>query len=299
VFIPNREARIIPQSLSELAQLYSTPEACLTWTENLESCPNCGGKLWWRRQRMIWRCSSCGKDVPFSTLTAWDGSHVLLPRWFEVAWYLAAEPVAVRQLKRLTGLALTSLHPIVRTFKAEMTAWTENQVLSGEVEVDEAFLDWNGKQGRGSRPAVMLLAERGGEGGILTKSGVIGRTLAVNVDDTTAKTCQKIIRQFVKTGSDVYTDAWAGYKRLPKLGYDHTVLNISKSGEDLHKHLPEIHKADSELRNSFRVYHRHPTMQYFPLYLSEWSWRYSHRKLSTGERWALLVRMINKRRTRD
>ena len=272
-FSPDRRARVAPQTMAELRQLYPTAETCQVWAEGLERCPACDAKLWWRGSRRLWRCSGCGKDIPFGTLTAWDGSHVSLPQWFRIAWHLAGlQPVAVRQLQRLTGLALTSLHPVVRAVRAEMVTWAEGQVLGGNVEVDELLLSWNRKRGRGARPAVMLLAERPslllGAGGTEP-----GRVLAVNVKNTTARTCEEVVGKFVQPGAAVFTDAWAGYRSLDKLGYKHTVFNISGADERLGECLPLVQKATSELRRSFKVYRRHPTAQYFPLYSGEWSWR--------------------------
>jgi transposase-like protein len=305
-----QEELFVPANIVELVKEYGTEEACLAWVTELRDCPDpaCVGKIWWRPKRMLWRCSYCGRDVQFGALTDWEKSHVPLTKWFEVAWWMASKTVSIRELQRLTGLSRMALHRVVPTYRREMTRWAGAQMLEGDVEVDEAFLGWNGKRGRASKPAIMFLAERNGppiatpsdKSQIFpnTRLGPPGlqRVVAVQMGSyTKAATCERLVLKHVKTGSAVYTDDWAGYAGLNWFGYDHHAVNVSKASAPAHVYLPAVHSAIHQFRDSMRVYSRHPTEKYFPLYLGEWSWRYSNRHISTGERWAMLIGMINKR----
>jgi transposase-like protein len=293
IFIPRRPDELaIPKSIQELSTLYGTQEDCLAWGTGLMECPHCSGVLYWREKRMLWRCRTCERDSQFSALTAWDASRAPLPKWFEVAWWLAEGTVSIRRLQKLTGVSRRGLHHIVTVYRREAAHWGEQQLLEGEVEVDETFLGWNGKKGRASQPAVMLVAERNG----LNSQH---RIVAVQMGSyTKAATCERLVLRHVKQGSFVYTDDWAGYRALNWLEYHHEAVNISKAPAPAHAYLPAVHSAANNLKNSLRVYSRHPTVTYFPLYLAEWSWRYSNRKKTTGERFAELVTMINERRER-
>jgi ISXO2-like transposase domain len=289
VYTPALHNRVVPMSIADLARRYATTADCHAWAEPLTACPRCGSTgLWWHPTRLVWRCQSCGADARFAAITAWESSHVPLPAWFEVAWHVAEQPVTIARLQRLTRLARTSLHRVLTRIRGDATHWANRQVLSGTVEVDETFLGWNGLLGRASRPAVMMLTER-------RRGGLV---LAVAIPDTTRRSLERVVKSHVASGSHVITDAWPGYNHLGALGYNHTAVNIAASGNPSHQSLNAAHSAINQLKKALKTYWRPPELRNLPLYLGEWSWRYSHRSLTTAQRWALLVELLNERRTR-
>jgi ISXO2-like transposase domain len=288
VYTPALQNRVVPTSIADLARRYASPAACHPWAEPLNACPRCGGALWWRPARLVWRCQACGADARFAAITAWESSHVPLPAWFEVAWHVAEQPVTIARLQRLTGLARTSLHRVLTRIRADATHWAEQQTLSGHVEVDETFLGWNALPGRASRPAVVVLAERGTGDGVLT----------IEIPDTNKATLERVVKAHVAPGSRVVTDAWPGYNHLATLGYQHTAVNVAASGKPAHNPLPAVHSAINQLKSALTTYWRPPALRNLPLYLGEFSWRYSHRNTGAEDRWALLIGLLNERRRR-
>jgi transposase-like protein len=54
----------------------------------------------------------------------------------------------------------------------------------------------------------------------------------VVVPNRTADTLTTIIHRFVRPGSTIYTDCWAGYSNLESLGYAHRTVNHSQTFRD-------------------------------------------------------------------
>lgn len=287
-FTPALHRRVVPRTLTDLTRRYATAADCHAWAEPLQACPRCGDRrLWWRPTRLDWRCRGCGADATLAALTAWERSHVPLPAWFEIAWYVAERATPILAMGQRTSLARASLHRVLARIRGDAKYWADCQALSGAVEVDETFLGWNRRHGRASRPAVVILAERHAR----------GRVLAVDVPDTLRSTLERVVTTRVAAGSVVLTDGWRGYNGLAALGYAHRAVNVSASGLAAHQLLPKVHSAAMHLKSALDVYRRPPELRNLPLYLGEWSWRHSGAP-RTNERWSHLVTLLAQRRQR-
>ena len=124
--------------------------------------------------------------------------------------------------------------------------------FSGEVEADETFIGGKGRnmhkskreekiQGRGmsSKVAVMRLLERHGE--VRTKV----------VPDTKSRTLQVEVRENVKPGSAVYTDALRSYKGLDP-EYVHQVVDYAEKYAEGRVHTNGLENFWSLLKRSLK-----------------------------------------------
>jgi len=172
---------------------------------------------------------------------------------------------------------------MLKVIRTSNQRWLEEQMLEGEI--DEVFLGFNHAQGRAARPIIVLLSEKSGK----------KRTIAVEAQDSRAKTLLTIVQKYVKSGSHIFSDAHKGYSGLTQLGYKHTVYNIKASNNPAHCYLPLVHSQANQLRAFFRTFVKPPKSEELKYYLAEFSWRQSHRSLSIQKREELLWDKIMQR----
>ena len=85
----------------------------------------------------------------------------------------------------------------------------------------------------------------------------------------------------IETGATVMTDAWQGYKRLARLGYDHQPGSGRASlalGEDLGQVLPHAHRAIGNLKTWLRGTYRGVSELQLQVYLDEFVFRFNRRR---------------------
>jgi len=113
-----------------------------------------------------------------------------------------------------------------------------NEILSGEIEVDESDVGGHrkGKRGRGAggKVPVFGLLKRGGK--VYTKV----------IPDAKADTLMPIIREKVVPDSIVYSDYWRGYNVLDVSEFKHYRINHSKLFADRHNHINGIENRSEE-----------------------------------------------------
>lgn len=159
--------------------------------------------------------------------------------------------------------------------------------LSGTVEADEVYVVAGhkghpeivrklGRKGRrrrlkGARGRGTLAKEKPPVFGLLQRHGEVVIQMLPNVQQTTI---QPIITSTVKPGSQLYTDEYDIYCRLPEWGYSHKTVNHSQGeyardedGDGFHEvHINTLEGFWSLLRSWLRP-HRGISQEKLPLYL--------------------------------
>lgn len=85
------------------------------------------------------------------------------------------------------------------------------------------------------------------------------------------------VEDAVEPGAVVHTDAWQGYRRLGRLGYDHRASSRRQAepGEWL---LPRAHRSISNLKAWLHGTHRDVSREHLKVYLDEFVFRHSRRR---------------------
>src|SRR5439155_25716990 len=100
--------------------------------------------------------------------------------------------------------------------------------LTGLIEVDDTYVGGSDSGRRGGRDAfgaatiVIVAVEVRGNGS--------GRLRMEAVDDLSADALCGFVQDNVLEGTTVRTDAWQGFKRLARLGYDHQPMSLRAGG---------------------------------------------------------------------
>jgi transposase-like protein/predicted RNA-binding Zn-ribbon protein involved in translation (DUF1610 family) len=291
--MPTREVRTLqagrdyPRNFPELLSRFNTEEACLTYLEDLRwgeaaggfKCPHCGetGGAYWRMKDGLRRCAFCRKESSVTSGTIFDKTRHPLQTWFYVAWFVVSQKngVSALGLKRELGLgsyqtAWAWLHKLRRAMVVP-----GRDLLAGPVEVDETFIGGVKSGARGRTPggkAIVVIAAEARDGGP-------GRIRMSRIPDTSQASLIPFIEENVAPGSEVQTDAWNGYNELDRLrAYEHTITNVSQSGEPAHVSMPHVHRVASLFKRWLLGTHQGGmAWQHLDYYMDEFVFRFNRR----------------------
>src|SRR5712691_4230873 len=90
--------------------------------------------------------------------------------------------------------------------------------------------------------------------------------------DLSADSLCGFVEDNIARGSTVKTDAWQGYMRLARLGYDHRPKSQRAGlvlGEDIGEMLPRVHRTISNLKTWLRGTYRGVSEHQLQVYLDE------------------------------
>jgi len=171
-------------------------------------------------------------------------------------------------------------------------------ILKGTVEVDETYVggSWRNRRfrpnkrisppGRGTKLKTPVF-------GILCRGGKVWAQVVPNISRATL---QGLIRRRVEPGSTVWSDTLGSYTGIATKGYVHRLV----------KHIPQNHQYGSGERHingleGFWGYLKRRLAakggirkERLPLYLTEYVWRYNHRKNSLDEQVKQLMQLLKK-----
>ena len=149
----------------------------------------------------------------------------------------------------------------------------EEVELGNGIEVDEAYFGQQrvrGKRGRGASKKVIVL-------GLLKRGGRIYTQVIKNVQK---EEVMPIIKNVVKSGSDIYTDGWKSYDALAVLGYNHKKVkhedNEFVSRRDKDNHINGVESYWSWIKRRLAKFNGMRKAQ-FKRHLLESEWRFNHR----------------------
>jgi transposase-like protein len=280
-----RGGRDYPRHFPEFLSWFPSEEACLRylealrWAEGAFACPHCGvvGEAYWQMADGWRRCGACRRECSPTSGTIFEGTRHSLQTWFYAMWFVVSQKTGVSALglKRELGLgsyetAWAWLHKLRRAMVVP-----GRDLLAGPVEVDETFVGGvkSGAGGRtpGAKAIVAIAVEARAEGP--------GRVRMRRVPDTSQASLTPFVEDFVQAGSEVQTDGWSGYSELDRLrAYDHTITNLSQSGEPAHVLMPHVHRVASLFKRWLLGTHQGGVAwQQLDYYMDEFTFRFNRR----------------------
>jgi hypothetical protein len=183
--------------------------------------------------------------------------------------------ISAVQLQRQLGIgryetAWLILHKLRRAMVAP-----ERSRLRGPVEVDEFYVGGieagrgAGRKSGSTKAIVVDAVELRGQGSGRLELGV--------VPDLSNQSLCGFVEEAVDPGGVVHTDAWQGYRRLNRLGYDHRPASQRQAepGEWL---LPRAHRSISNLKAWLHGTHRDVSREHLQVYLDEFVFRHNRRR---------------------
>jgi len=235
------------------------------------------------RTRKSYSCETCGHHVHPTAGTIFHKSSTPLTLWFEAIFLITAtrSGVSAKQLERTLGVTYKTAWRMFHQIRSMMG--DDGKDLSGEVEVDEAYIHPDPTKRSSAKPhnsqVVFGMVERG------------GRAKVKHVKSSGARVLVPQIKDSVAAGSTVYSDDYAAYDRLDLWGYPHAAINHSKHQYVAGRvHTQNIENFWSNMKRGIKGVYRHVDAQYLQAYADEYAFRYSNRK-HPSMFWALMCRV--------
>jgi transposase-like protein len=287
-------------TFTRFMQAFPTHDACLDYLKDRfhpdgSECPNCGRATKFHRiqSRAAYSCQYCRHQVYPTAGTIFHKSTTNLQLWFWGIFLMSSTRcgISAKQLEREIGVSYPTAHRMFKQIRT-LLAQDDDQ-LSGKVEVDETA--YGGKPraydtigmtrsqaqmwAKARKTTVLGMVERGGR-------------VRVKVQAERSPKVLDSVRQYVLPSSMVFTDDWAGYRKLSQTHKAHRRVkhsaNIYVDG-DLHTNT--IEGFFGLLKNGIRgVYHAVST-DYLQNYLDEYAFRYNARTQATPMFWLILDRV--------
>jgi len=255
-------------------------------------CPHCKSSKIPYITKIGYKCSNnkCYKKFTVTVGTIFESSNKPLQLWFYIIFNHAINKknISSHQLSKNFGTTQTTAWKM--SHKLRTTFWQDDSILlSGTIEVDEAFLSkggtkWTRWGGVSTRKAPILgLIERG-----------TGRLIIKEIEDRKRTTILKLINKYVEKGSIIYTDGASLYKTL-KENYTHEFVNHSEREYVRgNVHTNNIEGIWRMLKSNIRHAHHSVSSKHVQLYCNELCYRRNTKHLSATEIFDdILLRCIN------
>jgi transposase-like protein len=244
-----------PSNLVEAIRYFSDLDVCTEFVANLRwpsgpVCPRCGSvEHSYLTTRRVWKCKACKKQYSVKLGTIFEDSPLGLDKWLPAVWLAANSKngISSHELARSLGTTQKSAWFMLHRIRLAMQTGSFNK-FSGEVEVDETYI---GGKARNMHKAVKARKITGTGG--KDKTAVLGmierggKVRAEVVPDVKRKTIQPRVRESVKPGAAVYTDALNSYSGL-EADFAHATVDHAESYVDGRVHTNGIENFWSLLK---------------------------------------------------
>jgi len=298
-----------PTTLIEAVRYFSDLPMCfeymltLKWPDGKICCPKCGERNIGRivtRSMLQCRNKDCRKQFSAKLGTIFEDSPLGLDRWFVAVWSIAnaKNGISSCELSRALGITQKSAWFMLHRIRAAMRTGTFRK-LAGEVESDETFVGGRAEnmhaekrarkiQGRGAvgKAIVHGLLERGSK-----SQDKPSQVIASVVPNTEAETLWPVIRANVEADTLVYTDASQSYANLI-IRYVHSSVDHGREYVRGRVHTNGLENFWALLKRAIRGSYVAVAAFHLSRYVDEEAWRFNWRKLTDGERFAVVMKEV-------
>lgn len=241
-----------PRTMQEFDDRFPNEDACqayvlrLRWPDGFV-CPKCQSTdIPLDTSRGLFYCRACNGQTSITAGTIFEGTRKPLRSWFHAMWLITSQKngASAMNIKRVLGLgsyqtAWAWLHKMRRAMIRP-----GRDCLHGPVEIDETYVGGpeEGHFGRGAekKALVVIAVELDGK--------KLGRVRLRRVENASSASLLPFVTEVVEPGATTHTDGWSGYSGLKELGFDHQIVNITKSGKKAHEVLPHVHLVATHLK---------------------------------------------------
>ena len=249
------------------------------------SCRKCGAEATFHKlaKRKAYSCSHCGDHVYPCSGTIFEDSRTSLQVWFYAIFLFVTtrHGVSGKELQRQLGVTYKCAWRMGQQIRSLMSKADGFEMLSGHVELDEAYVGGKrpGKRGRGAAGKTIVFGMKEREGRMSTE--IIPNVRKATLRDATVRN--------VEPGSTVSTDELMSYGLLGGDGFQHgTVRHSAKEyayydqGLDVVHHVNHVESFWRLFKKSVASTHIHISPKYMDRYLDEFTFRSNHRQMENA-----------------
>ena len=280
--IPLKSGLDYPNTYRGFVEMFPDDVTCaaylvkLRWPEGFV-CPACKTKADpWQASRGRLTCQFCRHQASATAGTIFDKTRTPLTTWFEAAWHVstAKNGLSAKTLERTLGTKYRVAWTMLQRFRVAMVD-AERKQLSGNIEVDEAFIGGvkqSGKRGRGAIKNIVVIAIE-----IMEPTG-FGRVRMRHIPDASGDSLVPFVCDVTVPGTVVHTDGWNGYNGLAVNGFIRKITVQSSSGDPAHVSMPGVHRVSSLLKRwVLRTHQGSVVPEHLQSYLEEFTFRFNRR----------------------
>jgi hypothetical protein len=283
-------------SITEFMQKYGTREACyqhlydLKWSQGYQ-CLKCEHPHWVKGRKWHYRkCQRCHYDESSTANTLFHKLKFPIEKAFMITYQLSTmkKGMSSCEISRQYGIHQETAWYFRRKVQRAMQSLVI-QSLRDNVEVDEAMIGGveTGRKGRskGKKRKIQIAAEVGYPED--DKPAYLKRAGAYMIDDFSATSLGKGLRNMVHKDAVITTDGWSGYQPVAK-DFWHEVF-LSNKGDNfklLHWHI-------FNLKNWIRGVHHKISRAHLQSYLDEYHFRFNSRNHLKSNPNLVLSLMVN------
>lgn len=273
-------------SLPEFFSLYGSEEQCeaaleqARWPEGFR-CPLCGAAdhyVLHKTSRKTCQCKVCRHQTSLIAGTLFQGTKLSLRRWF-LAIYLVTQAktgLSALALKRQLRVSYPTAWLVHHKLMRAMNARDAQYALSGEIQIDDAYLGGElrgGKAGRGSENKVPFIAA--------VSVSEEGHPLFAKLTPVKAFSGECVAEwasSHLDVASRVLSDGLACFRGVTDVGCEHfpSIVGGRKPDE-----LPQffwVNTVLGNLKTSFNgAYHAFDFRKYAARYLGAFAYRFNRR----------------------
>src|SRR5436190_7902922 len=286
----NKKDVKFPQTLHEAICYFSSDSHAfdflksIRWPDGKVRCPYCKSEdVSFISTRKVWKCKHCTEKSQFSVKvgTVMEDSPISLDKWLCAFWLIAnaKNGISSYELHRSLGVTQKSAWFLLHRIRLAMQDGSIEK-FSGRVEADETYIGAKarnlhknkktGKRGMVGKTAVLGLLEReAGDKPSRVRCKVMNRVRTHDIDPA--------VRANVEKGSEIITDKFSSYYRLPD-EYIHSVIDHAVSYAEGHVHVNCLENFWALLKRSIRGTYVNVEPFHLFRYLDEQAFRFNERK---------------------
>lgn len=279
---------VFPDDELEFDKMFSTDRKCVKylfkqkWPDGFK-CSYCGHEQFWESKRKLYICKKCEHQHSITADTIFHQTHKSLKYWFKALWLFTVSKSGISATELSKRLPIS--YPTAWTWFQKLKRCTvnpEREMLSGTVEVDEAYLGGrhSGKRGRGSenkQKVAIAVEEREIELPNNEVLHVMGRIRISVISDCSSSNLESFIKDNISKGSVLITDKWKGYTNELRRNFEHIAIESANSPV-----LDRLHTVVSllkrwilgTLQGSLKTHHTQE-------YMDEFVFRFNRRNFSS------------------
>lgn len=264
-------------SFKEFQQQFQTEEACekylfeKRWPQGFV-CPKCGGTGCYQLNgRREYVCKHCHRQSSVTAGTVLHRTHLPLTVWFWAMYLMVRDKrgISAVQLSRELEISYSSAWYLLHRLRKAMGEREQDYILSGIVELDDAYFGSskpNGKRGRGTGKTSALVAVS------LTEKGT-PRFLKIQVSKLDAESVEAVAQRTIHLGSEVYSDALDAFRAALREKYTHLFQVFGKDNSALRW----VHTLISNIKSFFLGTYHGLREKHLQNYFDEFAFRFNRR----------------------